>query len=313
MAGNPFINSIIKKNRQGGDPRFGRFGAGGQAAQQSQYPQGQYQQNPYGAQYSSEPQQYQGGYPQGYGQPEYQNQPGYDQQYAQQPGYSPVIEGERLTMNDVIMKTGLSLAVVVLGAAVGWYMPILLVVGLIGGLVLGLVNGFKRKVSPVLVLAYALAEGLLLGGLSGLLNARYPGIALQAVIATVVVFATLLALFANGKIRATPKLTKIFLGASLGYLAFFVVSWGVSLFTHTSLMNTSVAGLPLGLIVGVFGVALASYSLVLDFTNTTEAVEAGLPERESWRLAFGLTASLVWLYIEILRILMYLASIFSDN
>ena len=60
MAGNPFINSIIKKNRQGGDPRFGRFGAGGQAAQQSQYPQGQYQQNPYGAQYSSEPQQYQG-------------------------------------------------------------------------------------------------------------------------------------------------------------------------------------------------------------------------------------------------------------
>ena len=292
MAGNPFINSIIKKNRQGGDPRFGRFGAGGQAAQQNQY-----QQNPYGAQYSSEPQQYQGGYPQGYGQPEYQNQPGYDQQYAQQPGYSPVIEGERLTMNDVIMKTGLSLAVVVLGAAVGWYMPILLVVGLIGGLVLGLVNGFKRKVSPVLVLAYALAEGLLLGGLSGLLNARYPGIALQAVIATVVVFGTLLALFANGKIRATPKLTKIFLGASLGYLAFFVVSWGVSLFTHTSLMNTSVAGLPLG----------------LDFTNTTEAVEAGLPERESWRLAFGLTASLVWLYIEILRILMYLASIFSDN
>ena len=132
-------------------------------------------------------------------------------------------------------------------------------------------------------------------------------------IATVVVFGTLLALFANGKIRATPKLTKIFLGASLGYLAFFVVSWGVSLFTHTSLMNTSVAGLPLGLIVGVFGVALASYSLVLDFTNTTEAVEAGLPERESWRLAFGLTASLVWLYIEILRILMYLASIFSDN
>ena len=79
-------------------------------------------------------------------------------------------------------------------------------------------------------------------------------------------------------------------------------------------MNTSVAGLPLGLIVGVFGVALASYSLVLDFTNTTEAVEAGLaPSGESWRLAFGLTASLVWLYIEILRILMYLASIFSDN
>ena len=141
-------------------PVLAVFGAGGQAAQQNQYPQGQYQQNPYGAQYSSEPQQYQGGYPQGYGHPEYQNQPGYDQQYAQQPGYSPVIEGERLTMNDVIMKTGLSLAVVVLGAAVGWYMPILLVVGLIGGLVLGLVNGFKRKVSPVLVLAYALAEGL---------------------------------------------------------------------------------------------------------------------------------------------------------
>lgn len=307
MSGNPFINSIIKKNRQGGDPRFGRFGAGGQAAQQNQ-------QNPYGAQYPNTPQQYQGGYPQGYGQPEYQQgQLGYEQQYAQQPSHSPAIDGERLTMNDVIMKTGLSLAIVVLGAAVGWYVPILLFVGLIGGLVLGLVNGFKRKVSPALVLAYALAEGLLLGSLSGLLNARYPGIALHAVVATVVVFGTLLALFANGKIRATPKLTKVFLGASLGYLAFFAVSWGISFFTHTSLMSTSIAGLPLGLIVGVLGVALALYSLVLDFTNTAEAVEAGLPERESWRLAFGLTASLVWLYIEILRILMYLASIFSDN
>lgn len=323
MAGNPFLNSIAKNNRQG-DPRFGRFGAGGQIPQQNtqynraqydaqtQYGQAQYNQGQYGQTQYGQPQQ-------GYAQPEYQNQyqtqPGYDydQQYTQQPAYTPVAEGERLTMNDVIMKTGLSLAMVVLGAAIGWFVPLLMFLGLIGGLTLGLVNSFKKKVSPVLVLGYALFEGMLLGGLSGLLNARYPGVAIQAVVATVLVFGALLALFSSGKIRATPKLNKIFMVGLISYLGFFIVSWVSSILFNTSLTSVTFMGIPLGLIVGVFGVAMASYSLVLDFTTTSEAVEAGLPERESWRLAFGLTASLVWLYIEILRILMYVYNMVSDN
>lgn len=298
MAGNPFINSIAKQNRQG-DPRFGRFGAGGSSSQ------GQYQAQP---NYSSEPQQY-GQQTYGYGQPQQANYDQYQQAqydpYAQ-PGYAPVAEGDRLTMNDVIMKTGLNLALVVLGAVVSWYLPYLMFVGLIAGLILGIVNAVKRKVSPALVMLYSVSEGLLLGGISGLLNKSYPGIAIQALLASVIVAGLTLALFANGKIRATPKMTKIFMIGMFAYLIYGIVSWlGAGLF-GSPLGSLSIGGIPLGLIVGLFTVAMATYSLLLDFTNTAEAVEAGLPERESWRLAFGLTASLVWLYIEILRILMYI-------
>ena len=184
---------------------------------------------------------------------------------------------------------------------------------MVGGLVLGLVNSFKKKVSPILVMTYALMEGLLLGGLSAVVDMRYPGVAVQAVLATFVVAGTTLALFANGKLRATPKLNKIFMIGAIGYLVYGLISiLGAGIF-GSALGSVSLFGIPLGLIVGLFAVALATYSLLLDFTTTSEAVEAGLPERESWRLAFGLTASLVWLYVEILRVLMYLASIFSND
>lgn len=339
MAGNPLLNSMAKNVTQG-DSRFGRFGAQPQQAnQQAQYSQqqtyGQYGQQPYG-QYGQ--QQYdQQGYGQNtYGQPQYGQQAQYGQQpygqpqYGQQaqygqpygeadygvaaPTYSePIPAGERLTMNDVMVKTGINLGLVAVGAAVAWYMPVLLLLGMVGGLVLGLVNSFKKKVSPVLVMTYALMEGLLLGGLSAVVNMRYPGVAIQAVLATLVVAGTTLALFANGKLRATPKLNKIFMIGAIGYLAYGLISiLGAGIF-GSSLNSFSIGGIPLGLVVGLFAVALATYSLLLDFTTTSEAVEAGLPERESWRLAFGLTASLVWLYVEILRVLMYLASIFSND
>ena len=339
MAGNPLLNSMAKNVTQG-DSRFGRFGAQPQQAnQQAQYGQqqtyGQYGQQSYG-QYGQ--QQYdQQGYGQNtYGQPQYGQQAQYGQQpygqpqYGQQaqygqpygeadygvaaPTYSEAIPaGERLTMNDVMVKTGINLGLVAVGAAVAWYMPVLLLLGMLGGLVLGLVNSFKKKVSPVLVMTYAFMEGLLLGGLSAVVDIRYPGVAVQAVLATLAVAGTTLALFANGKLRATPKLNKIFMIGAIGYLAYGLISiLGAGIF-GSSLNSFSIGGIPLGLVVGLFAVALATYSLLLDFTTTSEAVEAGLPERESWRLAFGLTASLVWLYVEILRVLMYLASIFSND
>lgn len=340
MAGNPLLNSMAKNVTQG-DSRFGRFGAQpqqtnqqaqygqqqtyGQYGQQSygQYGQQQYDQQGYGQNTYGQPQygqQAQYGQQQPYGQPQYGQQAQYGQPYGEAdygvaaPTYSePIPAGERLTMNDVMVKTGINLGLVAVGAAVAWYMPVLLLLGMVGGLVLGLVNSFKKKVSPVLVMTYALMEGLLLGGLSAVVNMRYPGVAIQAVLATLVVAGTTLALFANGKLRATPKLNKIFMIGAIGYLVYGLISiLGAGIF-GSALGSVSLFGIPLGLIVGLFAVALATYSLLLDFTTTSEAVEAGLPERESWRLAFGLTASLVWLYVEILRVLMYLASIFSND
>ncbi|EHB87549.1 hypothetical protein HMPREF0737_01373 [Rothia mucilaginosa M508] len=335
MAGNPLLNSMTKNVTQG-DSRFGRFGAQPQqTSQQAQYGQQQtygqygqqqydqqgYGQNAYGQpQYGQQAQYGQQPYGQQYGQPQYGQQAQYGQPYGEAdygvatPTYSePIPAGERLTMNDVMVKTGINLGLVAVGAAVAWNAPVLMLLGLVGGLVLGLVNSFKKKVSPILVMTYALMEGLLLGGLSAVVDIRYPGVAIQAVLATLAVAGTTLALFANGKLRATPKLNKIFMIGAIGYLAYGLISiLGAGIF-GSSLNSFSIGGIPLGLVVGLFAVALATYSLLLDFTTTSEAVEAGLPERESWRLAFGLTASLVWLYVEILRVLMYLASIFSND
>ena len=328
MAGNPLLNSMTKNVTQG-DSRFGRFGAQPQQAnQQAQYGQQsygqygqQYDQQGYGQpQYGQQAQYGQQPYGQQYGQPQYGQQAQYGQPYGEAdygvaaPTYSePIPAGERLTMNDVMVKTGINLGLVAVGAAVAWNAPVLLLLGMVGGLVLGLVNSFKKKVSPILVMTYALMEGLLLGGLSAIVDMRYPGVAVQAVLATLVVAGTTLALFANGKLRATPKLNKIFMIGAIGYMAYGLISiLGAGIF-GSSLNSFSIGGIPLGLVVGLFAVALATYSLLLDFTTTSEAVEAGLPERESWRLAFGLTASLVWLYVEILRVLMYLASIFSND
>ena len=324
MAGNPLLNSMTKNVTQG-DSRFGRFGAQPQQTnQQAQYGQqqtyGQYGQQSYGQQGYGQNAYGQQPYGQQYGQPQYGQQAQYGQPYGEAdygvatPTYSePIPAGERLTMNGDMVKTGINLGLVAVGAAVAWYMPVLLFLGMVGGLVLGLVNSFKKKVSPVLVMTYALMEGLLLGGLSAVVDMRYPGVAIQAVLATLAVAGTTLALFANGKLRATPKLNKIFMIGAIGYLAYgFISILGAGIF-GSSLNSFSIGGIPLGLVVGLFAVALATYSLLLDFTTTSEAVEAGLPERESWRLAFGLTASLVWLYVEILRVLMYLASIFSND
>ena len=321
MAGNPLINSMSKKQGQG-DPRFGRFGAGGQAqqSQQQAYGQPQYGQQAYGQQ--SQPQYGQAQYgQQGYGQAQYGQQAYGQPQYTDysaptysEPTYSePIPAGERLTMNDVLVKTAINLGLVVVGAVVAWYVPVLMFLGLLGGLVLGLVNSFKQKVSPVLVMAYALMEGMMLGGLSAIVNLRYPGTAIQAVLATIVVAGVTLALFANGKIRTTPKLNKIFMIGALSYLGYGLVSMLTAGLFGFSLNSMSIGGIPLGLPIALIAVAMATYSLLIDYTTTVEAVDAGLPQSESWRLAFGLTASLVWLYVEILRVLMYLASIFSND
>ena len=336
MAGNPLLNSMTKNATQG-DSRFGRFGAQSQQNNQQAYGQqqgygqqtygqygqqsyGQYGQQGYGQNAYGQPQYGQQPYGQQYGQPQYDQQAQYGQPYGEAdygvaaPTYSePIPAGERLTMNDVLVKTGINLGLVAVGAAVAWNAPVLLLLGMVGGLVLGLVNSFKKKVSPILVMTYALMEGLLLGGLSAVVDMRYPGVAVQAVLATLVVAGVTLALFANGKIRTTPKLNKIFMIGALSYLGYGLVSMLTAGIFGSSLNSFSIGGIPLGLVVGLFAVALATYSLLLDFTTTSEAVEAGLPERESWRLAFGLTASLVWLYVEILRVLMYLASIFRND
>ncbi|KTR40020.1 MULTISPECIES: Bax inhibitor-1/YccA family membrane protein [Curtobacterium] len=251
----------------------------------------------------------QGQYPQQGGMTPEQLQYMYDR-----PTASPV-DTDRMSYEDTIVKTLLAFGVLLVGAVAGWNLPpIVWIVGAIVGFVLALVNTFKKKPSPGLVLAYAFFEGLFVGGISAAFNAQSDGIVAQAVFGTLGVFAVTLLLFSSGKVRATPKLTRFFLIAMVGYLAFSLVNLVLMLTGVTSGAQglrsepSFLFGIPWGVLIGVFVVLMAAYSLILDFDQIKTGVQRGAPRIYAWTAAFGLIVTLVWLYIEILRILALLAS-----
>jgi uncharacterized YccA/Bax inhibitor family protein len=241
--------------------------------------------------------------------------PGQLQEHFSLPDATPD-QMERMTYQDTIFKTLAGFAVLLVGAAIGWVFPALAIVGAIAGLVLALVNIFKRKPSPPLILAYAFAEGLLVGGVSMFFSQLYSGIVPMALLGTLGVVAVTLALFASGKVRASKRATKIFLVAIVGYAAFSLV--------NLILMATNVVpgfsgtggglrdleipifgGIPLGIPLGILVVLLAAYSLVIDFEQIKQGVETGQPRIYGWTAAFGIIVTVVWLYLEILRLLSY--------
>lgn len=226
------------------------------------------------------------------------------------PSATPVQTG-RMTYDDVIVKSGGLLTVVVLTAAVAWFVfpgnALVMITGLLGGLVLGLVNAFKREPSPALIVGYAAFEGLFLGGISQVFESAYGGIVMQAVLATFATFAATLLLFTSGKVRVTPKFTKVVLIAGLGYLLFSLVNLGLMAFgvmdNAWGLRGVSIMGIPLGIVIGLAAVVLAAAFLVMDFDAIKRGVEGGIPARFAWSAAFGLVVTLVWLYLEFLRLL----------
>jgi uncharacterized YccA/Bax inhibitor family protein len=208
------------------------------------------------------------------------------------------VQTGRMTMDDVVIKTGLMFAVLVPLAAVNFFLknPVLTFGGAIAGLVVALVISFKQSTNPALVLSYAALEGLFVGGISGVYEDFYDGIVAQAVLGTLAVFAVALWAYKSGRVRATPKFQRGVLIALGGYLIFSLVNVGVVLFTDTSLR-----GGPLGIVVGLIAITIAAAMLILDFDFAEQGVKNGLPERYSWLAAFGLVVTLVWLYIECLR------------
>lgn len=208
----------------------------------------------------------------------------------------------RLTYDDVIVKTVGLLAIVIGVAAVTWFtVPELFVVGAIAGLVLGLVNTFRREPSPALIIAYAVAEGVFVGGLSKFFESAWDGIVLQAVVATFATFAACLFLFRSGRVRVTPRFTRWLLFAMVGYMAFSLINLVVILFGGAE--GWGLRNGWLGIAIGLVAVGLASASLIVDFDNIQRGVRNGVPARFAWTAAFGLVVTLIWLYIEFLRIL----------
>ena len=240
------------------------------------------------------------------------------------------IETDRMSVEDTVWKTAGLFGILLVTAAIGWvwtlggiaapernpysdFAPNMLpwIVGALGGFVLAMVITFtsRRKVRPALIFAYAGFEGLFVGGISAFFEVLFPGIVMQATLATVSVVGVTLALFASGKIRASRKATKIFMIAMVGYLVFsllnLVLMWTGVLPQGQAfgLLSQEIMGIPLGLIIGVLVVIMAAYSLVLDFDQIQQGVRNGAPRQFGWMGAFGIMVTVVWLYVEILRII----------
>jgi uncharacterized YccA/Bax inhibitor family protein len=232
------------------------------------------------------------------------------QEIYNQPATLP--DREVMTIEDTIAKSAAAFGLLLVGAALGWLtfqsLPFLWIGAGIVGFVLALVNIFKKEPSPALVLAYSAVQGVFVGGISAWYEFTFGGgIVAQAVVATLVVVGVTLALFASGKIRASKKATKIFLIAMVGYLVFSLVNFGLIIFGVTDdpwgLRGAEIFGIPLGLIVGVFVVIMAAYSLVLDFDFIQQGVRNRAPKKYAWTGVFGVMVTVIWLYLEILRML----------
>jgi uncharacterized YccA/Bax inhibitor family protein len=298
LGGNPIFNG---KNFRGAT----QAPPAPQAPYGQSYGQNQYGQNPYG--------QGQFGQTQAGWNPSQQAMSSDQlQDMYNRPAAGPADSG-RMTFDDVIMKTAACLAAVIAGAAVTLVVAqglasMLMIVGALGGFVLALVNTFKKQPSPALILAYAALEGLFLGGLTRILDGMFPGVGLQAVIGTLSVFAVTLVLFKSGKVRATPRAMRFFMIAMIGYAVFALVNmvmmWTGAVQTPFGLRTqVELFGIPLGVFIGLLAIGLAAFSLIMDFTSIEAGVRSGAPQRFSWTAAFGLTVTLVWLYVEIIRLL----------
>ena len=210
-----------------------------------------------------------------------------------------------MTVDDVVTKTGISLAVMVLAGAITWItqLYVLALPGALVGFVLALVIIFRKTVSPALILAYAAAEGLFLGAISRLFEEQWSGIVLQAVIGTVAVFGGMLVVYRTGAIRVTPRFTKWLVGAMIGVVVLMLVNLIAGFFTPGGLGLRD--GGPLAIIFSLVCIGVAAFSFLLDFDAADQAIRAQAPEKFAWYIAFGLMVTLVWLYLEILRLLSY--------
>jgi uncharacterized YccA/Bax inhibitor family protein len=214
-----------------------------------------------------------------------------------------------VTMDDVIMKTLGLFALVLVTGTVGWFVSAanetvgfaLWMGGAIAGLIIGLVIAFKKTLSVPLIVTYALVEGLFIGAVSQFFEQQYEGIVAQAVLATVATFAGMFIAYKTGLIKVNDKFRRIMVMALIGYALFAVVNFVFAIVTNTPFGIGGTGALGIG--ISVFAVGLAALTLALNFDSIDYAIRTGAPQKYSWLLAHGMIVTLVWLYIEFLRLL----------
>jgi uncharacterized YccA/Bax inhibitor family protein len=228
-----------------------------------------------------------------------------------EPAYAGPRPGQRfMTLDDVVQRTGAMLLVLLAAGAASWVLTPdhasapLLIVALMGSLGIGLYMSFTMKANAALCLLYSAFEGVLLGAISKIFERAYSGIVVQALTGTVMVAVGMLFVYKIGAIRVTPKLTRIVVGATIGAFGLMVVNLIAYLFTPGGLGLRS--GGALAIIFSLVCIGIAALNLVLDFDMVEQGIRNGADEKFAWYASFGITVTLVWLYIEILRLLGYL-------
>ena len=215
-----------------------------------------------------------------------------------------------MTLTGVVNRSVLMLLLVAAAAASVWsysashpaviYPAVM--TGALGGFVVAIATSFKRNWAPVTAPVYAVLEGLVIGGISMVMEQRFPGLVLQAVLLTFGVMFALLAAYQSRIIRPSETFKSVIVGATFGIVVVYLVSMVVQLFFHTAIPLIFDSG-PVGITFSLVVVGIAALNLVLDFDFIENGIAYGAPKWMEWYAAFGLTVTLVWLYIEILRLL----------
>jgi uncharacterized YccA/Bax inhibitor family protein len=227
-----------------------------------------------------------------------------------QPAYAgprPVVR--YMTLDDVVQRTAAMLGTILLTGAITWvavperHYTAALIIGLVGGLGIGLYMSFTMKANAVLALAYSAFEGVLLGAISHAFEQWRHGIVVQALTGTVMVAAGMLFVYKIGAIRVTPRFTRILVGATIGVFGLMVVNLVAYLFTPHGLGLRS--GGALAVVFSLVCIVIAALNLVYDFDMIERGIRQGAPQKMAWYASFAITVTLVWLYIEILRLLGY--------
>ena len=220
------------------------------------------------------------------------------------------VGAEKMTIEGTVNKTAMSLLLLMATASYTWMNPSpgLMMLGFIGGFIMAIVTIFKKIWAPYTVSGYALLEGLALGGISRIFETQYPGIASQAIFLTFGILAALLLAYKTGFIKPTENFKLGVFAATGGIFVMYLISFIMSFFgSGMSIMNPNNASM-MSIGFSLFVVVIASLNLVLDFDFIEEGAERGAPKYMEWYGAFGLLVTLIWLYLEILRLLAKLYS-----
>lgn len=222
---------------------------------------------------------------------------------------------DTMTVSGTMNKSFVLLMLLVAAASITWWMTFqgmnpmpLTIGGAIVGLVLVLIASFKPHYSTYLAPGYAIFEGLFIGGISAIFEAMYPGVVIQAVGATFATFVVCFALYKYKIVKVTEQFKSIVIAATLAIATYYLISWVVSMFTDFvpvhSVQNNSLMSIG----ISVFVVIIAALNLFLDFDNIEKAAENQQPKYMEWFGAMGLMVTLVWLYVEFLRLLAKISS-----